>query len=134
MFGKQRRVLALSLVLMASLFAGTQAADAFIHSWSCSRQAGNHCTDPDTTPHGLIETDSGTTGGTFVNSLCTKAITAAGNIRSTTAGNWCDSNTTVVGRCLTGVDPSSYSYSYWESGSGSVTMSDSSESPSNSFC
>lgn len=128
--------IALCTVLVGLLLAlcWTASAFAFSNSWSCARYAGNHCTDPDTSYHSWIETVSGTTGATYVQSLCIKAKTEAGNIRSTTAGNWCGSNTTVVGRCLTASTPTSRAYSYWESGSGQVTMSNGAFTPSESFC
>lgn len=127
----------LAIIVSVGCAVAATPAQALIHSWNCTRSAYNHCTDPDASYHTWIETDSGTTDGSVVN-LCTKAETQAGNIRSTTASpptdEWCDFNTTIVGRCLTSTTPTSRSYSYWGGAGSQVSMHDSSETPSNSGC
>jgi hypothetical protein len=111
--------------------AHVPVAHALTDNWNCSRNAGDHCTDSGGA-HSWIETDG--FSGTGVSSLCIKAENSDGTIHATTLGTWCDSNTTVVARCLTSSTPISTAYSYWESGTGAVSMMNTAITPSQSFC
>jgi hypothetical protein len=118
-----RSALALCAAALLSCVVASSAG-AFSASWSCYRAASNHCTDPSGQYHSWIYTDGGsaTSPPTVFPTLCVKAVTSAGNVRSTTSGNWCANNTTFVTRCLTSATPTSLGYVYWLGGTGTKSV------------
>lgn len=123
---------ALSLAVLLVAAAAPPTAAALSHNWAygqnsnCSSghvAANTRCYDAVSTPyHSWLETatTSYSTAGVDAPAaeLCTKAITEAGNIRSTTDGGagaheWCDYGHPEVHRCLVSATPLSWAYGYW---------------------
>lgn len=102
------------------------AAAAYSHSWSWGTSpAACNPIGPDTRCYD----NQGATynpwvvlgGGSYANTaptVCAKSVTAAGNLRSSVTGGYCNYNYGNVYVVLTSATPESRAYVYWANGSG----------------
>lgn len=93
----------------------TSTASAYRHAWTCNTASYNRCFDNTGTiynpwfwSHAVMSATSDT--------ICAKAITAAGNVRTPQA---CFNNSREVGACFSYNYPESHAYVYW-GGAGTV--------------
>lgn len=128
----------LASVLFAALAAVAAPAWGLHAYWGCTnKSSASTCYENTLTDghyRGWIATS--TDIGTLRYEVCTKAITAAGNVRSTTAGTHCNINDVdgFVSRCLISPEPTSWAYSYWAGTGGNLPITASALSPSESGC
>lgn len=119
---KKATAIALAVGTTAALALIPGSAQAYTHAWNCSLLLANtRCYD--TTGVIYNPWNNLAVGSNVAKSeVCVKAITAAGNLRSTTTGStnasYCAFNSTGRGIVLSSPTPNSQGYVYWN-GSGS---------------
>ncbi len=102
-------------------------AQAYSHSWGCgSWPSSTRCNDTTgITYNPWVTLQVGSSAAKA--EVCVKAVTAAGNLRSTTTGSgnasYCAFNASSKGITLTGPTPNSQGYVYWNGSGGAPTLS-----------
>jgi len=134
--GNKRVVAAAAGAVCAITLVFASTAAAYTHSWSCSRNSGNTCSDSaGQTYNPWIQVYVQMNPFRDVHELCAKGVTAAGNQRSPASGDTsCDFGVTLHSVCFIGSSPDSLAYTYWDGPGGPYSFDSWAATPASSGC
>jgi len=132
---RRRRAVAGAVALgaVAAMAVVPSSASAYSHSWGCGGWPSSTRCD-DTTGITYNPWITLQVGSSIAKAeVCVKAITSAGNLRSTTTGSsngsYCAFNASSKGITLSGSTPNSLGYVYWNGSGTSPTVSGGAQTP-----